>query len=72
MPECSATGSFGGWLGTHALARVDRHRHRPVLGRVLTQPETLLWIANVVGAFAGMMDGLYRIHNFGGLGWLCT
>lgn len=35
---------------------------------VLTTPEALLWFASVVGCFAGMMDGLWRIHRWRGPG----
>lgn len=38
--------------------------------RVLTTPECLLLLATIVGAFVGMMDGIWRIHNWKGLGWL--
>ncbi len=38
--------------------------------RLLTTPEILLWVASGVGAFTGMMDGIWRIHNWRGLGWL--
>jgi hypothetical protein len=36
--------------------------------RVLTTPEALLWIAAGVGAFTGMMDGIWRIHDWTGTG----
>lgn len=32
--------------------------------------DTLLWIAAVVGCFAGMMDGLWQIHKWDGAGWI--
>ena len=35
-----------------------------------TRPAVLLWIAVTVGAFTGMMDGAWRIHNWAGLGWV--
>lgn len=38
--------------------------------QVLTKPEVLLWIAAVVGGLTGMMDGIWRIHDWKGLGWL--
>jgi hypothetical protein len=37
---------------------------------VITTPEFLLTLAMVVGAFTGMMNGLWQIHNWKGLGWL--
>jgi hypothetical protein len=39
-------------------------------GPLLTTPAKLLWLATCVGAFAGMMDGSWRTHNWKGLGWL--
>jgi len=42
-----------------------------LLGKsLLTTPERLLWIATGLGAFVGMMDGIWRIHDWKGLGWL--
>ena len=38
--------------------------------QVLTKPDVLLWIAAVVGGATGMMDGIWRIHDWKGLGWL--
>jgi hypothetical protein len=37
--------------------------------RLVTTPSLLLWLATTVGAFAGMMDGMWRIHNWKGMGW---
>lgn len=37
---------------------------------VVTTPGFLLWMAMVVGAFTGMMNGLWQIHDWKGLGWL--
>jgi len=37
---------------------------------VLTTPENLMMIGGVVGAFTGMMAGIYRIYDWAGLGWL--
>lgn len=34
----------------------------------LASPEALLWIATVIGAFTGMMDGLWQSRNWVGLG----
>src|SRR6185369_300540 len=39
-------------------------------GRVLTTPDGLLMMATILGSFIGMMDGLWRIHDWKGLGWL--
>jgi hypothetical protein len=39
-------------------------------GPALTTPAALLCFATVVGAFAGMMDGLWRIHRWRGPGAL--
>jgi hypothetical protein len=36
----------------------------------LTAPGPLLWIAAAVGALAGMMDGLWKVHRWRGLGVL--
>lgn len=38
--------------------------------QILTTPKTLLWLATLVGAFAGFMDGIWKIHDWKGLGWL--
>jgi hypothetical protein len=38
--------------------------------RLLTTPGALMWIATTVGAFAGLMDGVWKIHDWKGLGWL--
>lgn len=38
--------------------------------RVITTPDGLLFLATIVGAFVGMMDGIWRIHDWKGLGWL--
>jgi hypothetical protein len=38
--------------------------------RWLTTPGALLGIAGTVGALVGMMDGLWRVHSWKGLGWL--
>jgi hypothetical protein len=35
-----------------------------------TRPAMLLWIAASTGAFTGMMDGMWRIHDWGGAGWI--
>jgi hypothetical protein len=34
----------------------------------LTRPAVLLWIACSVGAFSGMMDGMWQTHNWVGIG----
>jgi hypothetical protein len=39
-------------------------------GRLFTRPSVLLWIAATTGAFTGMMDGMWQIHNWGGAGWV--
>lgn len=36
--------------------------------QLLTKPAVLLWIATGVGAFTGMMDGIWRIHRWEGPG----
>ena len=38
--------------------------------QLLTNPTALLWIGTGVGAFIGAMDGIWKIHNWRGLGWL--
>jgi hypothetical protein len=35
---------------------------------VLTGRDTLLWAAMAVGAFTGMMDGIWRVYDWSGLG----
>lgn len=40
----------------------------PFGAQPLTSPGTLLWIATGVGAFTGLMDGLWRIHKWKGAG----
>jgi hypothetical protein len=37
---------------------------------VLTTVDNLMMIGGVVGAFTGMMAGIYRIYDWAGLGWL--
>jgi len=37
---------------------------------VVTTPEFLVRFAMIIGAFSGMMNGLWQIHNWKGLGWL--
>jgi len=39
-------------------------------GDVVTSPEVLLWMGTVVGAFTGMMNGCWQIHDWKGIGWL--
>lgn len=36
--------------------------------KYLTRPVVLLWIAASVGAFSGMMDGMWQTHNWAGPG----
>ncbi|HEY6231056.1 MAG TPA: hypothetical protein VIW64_07325 [Pyrinomonadaceae bacterium] len=43
---------------------------RLATGHVITTPAVLLWLAMVVGAFTGMMNGLWQIHDWKGIGWL--
>ena len=38
--------------------------------RSVATPEGLLFMATIVGGFAGMMDGIWRTHDWKGLGWL--
>jgi hypothetical protein len=38
--------------------------------RLVTTPAALLLIATFVGAFTGMMDGIWKIHPWDGVGWL--
>lgn len=38
--------------------------------QVLTTSAALLWLATVVGGLTGLMDGLWRIHRWAGLGVL--
>lgn len=37
---------------------------------VVTTPGFLLWLAMIVGAFTGMMNGIWQIHDWKGVGWL--
>lgn len=37
-------------------------------GSVLTTPDALMWIASAVGAFTGMMDGMWQIQRWRGPG----
>jgi hypothetical protein len=39
-------------------------------GDLVTTPAFLLWMAMIVGAFTGMMNGLWQIHDWKGMGWL--
>jgi hypothetical protein len=39
-------------------------------GDVVTTPGFLLWLAMIIGAFTGMMNGLWQIHDWKGIGWL--
>lgn len=39
--------------------------HHPV-----TTPEFLVFLAMVIGSFTGMMNGLWQIHDWKGIGWL--
>lgn len=52
---------FPGAVDTFAKLGV----HHPV-----TTPTFLLWFATSIGAFTGMMNGLWQIHNWKGIGWL--
>lgn len=37
---------------------------------ILTKPEILMMIGGIVGAFTGMMAGIYQIYDWAGLGYL--
>lgn len=37
---------------------------------VVTTPAFLLWLATGIGAFTGMMNGVWQIHDWKGVGWL--
>jgi hypothetical protein len=39
-------------------------------GKVVTSADFLVWMATVVGAFTGLMNGFWRIHDWKGIGWL--
>lgn len=39
-------------------------------GKAATTPEFLVWLGTVIGAFTGMMNGIWRIHSWKGLGWI--
>ena len=56
---------FGLWPGV-----VDTIPFLAGSGPILTDPDVLTWIATGVGGFAGMMDGLFHIHDWTGLGYL--
>lgn len=56
-----------GWATTLWPGAIDTIPH--FFGaELLTGRETLLWIALVVGAFTGMMDGIWRVYDWTGLG----
>lgn len=67
--DSTGTGLAVGWgffLWPGAIDTVATLAGQPVV----TRPDILLTIAAMVGAFTGMMDGIWRIHNWKGLGWL--
>lgn len=39
-------------------------------GKVVTSADFLVWMATAVGAVTGFFNGLWKIHNWKGLGWL--
>ncbi|MGH9879963.1 MAG: hypothetical protein ACRD6N_00905 [Pyrinomonadaceae bacterium] len=39
-------------------------------GEVATSADFLVWMATAVGAFTGLMNGFWRIHDWKGVGWL--
>ena len=41
-----------------------------IKGEVVTSVDFLVWMATIVGAFTGLMNGFWQIHNWKGLGWL--
>ncbi len=50
------------WPGViDTIARIWRRQY-------VTRPVVLLWIATSVGAFTGMMDGLWQTHQWAGVG----
>lgn len=39
-------------------------------GETVTSPDFLIWMGTAIGSFTGLMNGLWKIHNWKGLGWL--
>ena len=39
-------------------------------GETVTSPDFLIWMGTAVGSFTGLMNGLWRIHDWKGLGYL--
>jgi hypothetical protein len=39
-------------------------------GDVVTSPDFLVWMATAIGAFTGLMNGLWKIHDWKGIGWI--
>lgn len=56
-----------GWATTLWPGAIDTIPYF-VGAELLTGRETLLWIALVVGAFTGMIDGIWRVYDWTGLG----
>jgi hypothetical protein len=69
LPQSPGTGLLIGWAFFLWPGVVDTFA--AMAGeQVLTTPNRLLWIATGVGCLAGMMDGIWRIHRWKGLGVL--
>lgn len=39
-------------------------------GETVTSPDFLIWMGTAIGSFTGLMNGLWKIHNWKGLGYL--
>ncbi len=57
-----------GWGFFFIVGVIDTIIYLIVHHPILTSPEVILWIAAAVGAFSGMMCGIWRIYDWDGLG----
>ena len=57
-----------GWGFFFPVGVIDTIIYLIVQHPVLTAPDVILWIAAVVGAFAGMMNGIWRSYDWDALG----
>ena len=64
--DSASAGLAVGWGFFLVPGIVDTVARQPVLAT----PDILLMFAAVVGAFTGMMAGIYQIYDWTGLGWL--
>ena len=57
-----------GWGFFFIIGVIDTIIYFIVQHPILTSPDVILWIAAAVGAFSGMMCGIWRIYDWDGLG----